>query len=216
VAQQLYANIGHLQKVVILSGWENDWQLKGINCLNRTPSPAEINDYKAMLNARQTGIANARAANPTANLKVYHAVEVNHVLSSSWRVIDNVVPTLTSPPDMISFSAWTVNLPSVTMTSALDRIQLRSGLPRNRMFIGEWGHREYPNGWPTPPLSDQYGPIYDELDEAFEWGVLLGFMWQYRDEFPNAQGFWLRRQDGTLSTAFQALQYLRSKWEFLK
>lgn len=208
VALDLYQAIGHLDKVVILTGWEADNQIKGLGCKNRIPSQAEEQAFIDMLDARQQGIAAARNANLHKNLRIYHAVEVSHVLTSAYRVIDEIVPRLAVPPDFISFSAWTTSLSGVSMTGALNHIETVSGLPRHRIFVGEWGAHE-------SPTNNPYSKIYSRFRDAFNWGAKLGFFWNYRDHFecPKNGGMWLRRCDETVSHAYAPLRDLRNAYE---
>lgn len=208
VATGLYQAIGHLNKIIILTGWEADNQIKGLGCPNRIPTPAEEQALIDLLDARQQGVAAARNANLGKNLRIYHAVEVSHVLSYNYRVIDSIVPRLTYQPDFISFSAWTTDLASVSMTAALDHIRLRSGLPRNRIFIGEYGAKEGPSNNP-------YAKIFDRFQDAFDWGVRLGFYWNFRDHFtcPKEKGTWIRRCDESLSKNYYPLRDLRNLYD---
>lgn len=163
VAEDLYQAIGNLNKTIILTGWEADNQIKGLGCVKRIPSAAEEQAMIDMLDSRQQGVAAARNAHLNLPLRIYHAVEVSHVLSSPYRVIDEIVPQIAQPPDLISFSAWTTNIGGISMTSALNLIQSVSGLPRSRIFVGEYGTHE-------SPTNDPYTAAYSRFSEAFNWG----------------------------------------------
>lgn len=208
VATDLYQAIGHLDKTIILTGWEADNQIKGLGCPDRIPSAAEEQNLIDMLDARQSGIRAAREANLGEALRIYHAVEVSHVLSSAYRVIDEIVPRLAETPDLISFSAWTTNLGSVKMTDALNHIVSVTGLPRDRIFIGEYGAHE-------SPWNDPYWQVYTRFRDAFNWGVKLGFFWNYRDHFtcPKSGGTWLRRCDESVSNNYAPCRDLRDRYD---
>jgi hypothetical protein len=205
VAMNLYATLGHLDKVIVLTGWENDHQLKGLGCGNRIPSQAEIDSYTAMLTARENGVRAAWSAYPNATLRVYHAVEVNHVFSSSFRVIDEILPTLTPKPTLISYSHWSGS----SITDTVNYIANAMHLPAHRIIIGELGAKE------RTCCVSQYPYLYSRYSEAFDLGVKLVFMWTYRDQFncPTNAGRWLRRCDNSLATSYDALMDLKQAYE---
>lgn len=214
VAQALFETYGHLQKIIILTGWEADNQIKGLGCKNRVPSAAEVDFMRSLLDSRQAGVRSARTLYADQSLQVYHSVEVNHVLNTTFRVIDEIVPFLTNPPDLISFSAWSTDLQSVSMTDALNHIAAVTGKQRYHIFIGEYGRTEILN--PDGSVNrNVHNAIYTRFKEAFDWGVSLGFYWNYRDQFacPKLDGNWIRRCDFSLSTAYGALWQLQSEYE---
>lgn len=206
VALDLYQNFGHLDKTIILTGWEGDNQIKGLGCGNRVPSQAEIDSYRQLLEVREAGIRAAQNAYPNANLWVVHAIEVNHVLGTSFRIIDEIIPNMSPQPHLISYSHWSV---TYSITQTIDHIaSVISPLPRHRIIIGEVGRTER-------PCCSQYPSLYDSYSEAYNAGSNLVFMWNYRDQFacPTDQGRWLRRCDDSLATSYDALMDLKAAFE---
>jgi hypothetical protein len=169
------------------------------------PTQAEQDSFLAMLNQRQAGVAAARVANLDKKLRIYHGVEVNHVLSTSFRVIDQIVPRMTKPPDLIGYSHWSATF---TISQSFDHIALMVPIPRHRIFLGEVGRTEY-------PYASQYPYIYASYNEAYTWGARLAYMWLYRDRFscPTDHGQWLRRCDNSLATSYGALKDLQAAFE---
>lgn len=175
VASNLYANYGNLDKLIILTGWESDWQIKGLAC-NRTPTQQEINDFVQMLDARQAGINAASNANPNALLRIVHAVEINKASTGSgFSVLDDVLPLLAEPPHMISYSAWETS--ASNLQSKLNLIRSASGLHTLQIFVGEYGFNYTDSNAATK--------VYNFGSKAFDWGVPFVFYWWYRGDFPN-------------------------------
>lgn len=205
VARDLYTHVGDVDKVIILTGWENDHQIKGLGCGQRIPSQAEINSFKAMLEAREAGVQAAWNDFPSANLRIYHAVEVNHVFSSGFRVIDHIVPFMSPKPTLISYSHWSATR---TITETVNRIASVIGRPKHYVFVGEIGRRER-------PCCSQYPYLFNSYSEAYNTGANLVLMWTYLDAFncPKTEGTWLRRCDGTLATSYNALIDLKAIYE---
>ena len=87
VAQMLYQRYGTRNKTVILTGWESDnqiayWPRSNPTCLSGSTWPsnqADVDSYRALLQARQNGVAAARQQYATSNLRVFHAVELRQV-----------------------------------------------------------------------------------------------------------------------------------------
>lgn len=211
VATRLYQAYGNLNKIIILTGWENDHQIKGLGC-PQNPSAGEEDDFLQMLDDRQSGVTLARALRSGFPLKVYHAVEVNQALVTNYRVIDEIVPNMSATPDFVAYTAYS----SGSFLGSLAHIEAVTGLPRERIIVGEWGLEESPS-------RSQYSGIFNKFQSALDWGVHLVYMWNYRDEFgcPKNRGTWLRRcfngssawQADSLSTAYQALVDLISMYE---
>lgn len=185
VARDPYAAYGNQHKLIILTGWEADHQINGLAC-GGVPSQAQIDAFVAMLDGRQAGVESARAANPSAALRVVHAVEVNKVgTGPGFSVLSTIIPQLGNPPDLISYSA--AGATASTIQSKLGIILARSGLTIKQIFIGEFS-RDYRS--PSTPSG-----IYSFGEKAFQWGVPFIFYWEYRDDYPGTydeliQGTW--------------------------
>lgn len=176
VAQEIYQDWHATDKVVILTAREQDNQFYRQN--NGTMTAAE---YLDMMNARQQGVAAARAMYPNAALRIYNAAEVNWVPDqvdySSQDILHQFIPNMDSPPDMISYSSWGGTAKS-TDTKAfvtnigqkLSVIQQVSGLPRDRIFVGEF----------APQIdASSHQQVAQFLDDARAWGTRLVFLWQF-------------------------------------
>lgn len=205
VARDLYTYVGDVDKVIILTGWENDHQLKGLGCGKRIPSQTEIDSYRAMLEEREAGVQAARNEFPNAALRIWHAIEVNHVFSSNFRVIDHIVPFMSPQPTLVSYSHWSA---TYTISDSIYRIAAMLGRPTHRVFLGEVGRRER-------PCCSQYPYIFNSFSETYNTGAKLAFMWTYIDKLhcPTDQGTWLRRCDDTLATSYNALMDLKATYE---
>lgn len=182
VAQLLYQRFGSRNKIIILSGWEADNQLNYLSpssaCDPKSwpTNQAEINTFKAMLQTRQNAIAAVRQQNASANLRVFHAVEINKAPEApgppgnpSATVLERIIPQMNPRPDFISYSAW--GSKPINLANRLSTIASASGLPRDRIFIGEWGCRmSNPN---------RAACFSNHAREAFQWGARLWFVWTY-------------------------------------
>lgn len=203
-AEQLYEKFGHLDKVVILTNWESDWQLLGPRCreLNECPlggiwpgsykrQYAECHgDYdcqvrvcdevrrgrahylRQLFEERQIGIEAARSAHPNAELRIYHAITVNHTEDTiQLNVSRDVIPKLEEKPDLVGLSHWDKDQ---TVIEALNYIRSHTGFPRNRILITEIG---------APVGDTQYREIYDRTSEALKWGVAAAFIWVWKQDW---------------------------------
>ncbi len=166
LATQLYQHYGSIQKIVILTGWEQDNQYRHFN--QAPDTQWSYNDYRAFVQARQDGVDTARATyGSSGNLHVFHAVEVNALPNG---VLENVVKHMDPKPDFVSYSAWGG---LYDLSADLDVIKQKSQLPRERIFIGEYGFRG--NGI----TATSHGNVKNFLIEARNWGVHLAFLWQF-------------------------------------
>ncbi len=199
-ASNFYANHGHLNKHIILSGWEADNQISRFGCI--TPSQQEKDAFLAKLNERQSGVAAVRQANLDKKLRVWHAVEVNLVNTGpAFKVFRDIVPLMDEPPDMISYSAWGTNASSVG--DRLDLIAATTGLDQRQIFIGEFGRDEC-NGQDVSFQVENHGAA------AFAAGVPFVFYWYYRTEFGPCPHHKVINSDGSTTTAHTGLVNLRS------
>lgn len=170
VASALFANYANQNKLIILTGWEADWQIKGLAC-SGAPSQQQINSFVQMLDARQAGINAARTSYPNAVLNIVHAVEINKATSGSgFSVLDDVLPLLATPPDMISYSAWEAS--TSNLQTKLSLIRSLSGLHTLQIFVGEYGMN-----YSDPNAATK---VYNFGSKALDWGVPFVFYWYYR------------------------------------
>ena len=167
LANQFYDWYGSIQKVVILTGWEQDNQFN--HYANASDTQWDYDDYLAFVQARQDGVSAARAARGgSGNLFVFHAVEVNALPNG---VLENVVKRMWPKPDYLSYSAWGG---LTNLSSQLDIIMQKSGMPRrSKIFIGEYGF------WGGGINNTSPGAVTNFLTEARDWGVKMAFLWQF-------------------------------------
>ncbi|GAB4197421.1 MAG: hypothetical protein Tsb002_31520 [Wenzhouxiangellaceae bacterium] len=171
LAQQLYSLYAGVSKVVILTGWEQDHQLNSF--LANKPNYT-VADYRDFVQQRQNGVSAARAAASvpgcptcTVRLHVFHAVEV---VQSHGTVLNQVIAQMNPKPDFVSYSAWGgLSDPDVRLTN----IQNVSGLPRDRIFIGEFGYRLDLNPANAAALVNNF------LSKVRGWGSHMAFLWQF-------------------------------------
>lgn len=173
IADDLYQLYGDLEKVVILTGWEQDHQFE--NRCGWGNGGITEEEYLKLVDSRQLGVSGARAANLDKSLRVYHAVELNNVPDSPGgvNVLMRIVANMAQSPDLISYSAWAA-LTNAGVVKKLNTIQTVSGLARDRIFIGEFGWDRS-----TPNLTAK---IRSYADTVFGWGSRLMFWWSLAND----------------------------------
>ena len=171
VATQLYNLYASTAKVVILTGWEQDHQF---NSMSKNIPNYTIDDYRDYIQLRQNGVQTAReeatvlgCPSCTVKLKVFHNAEV---VQFNGQVLNLVIAQMDPKPDFISYSAWGgLNDPA----SKLSNVQAKSGLPRDRIFIGEYGYR-------LDLHPDNAGVLTTNfLNKVRSWGGHMVFLWQF-------------------------------------
>ena len=234
LTRYLYAAYAGSGKTFILKHWEGDLTALQGSSLSQNISSTMVTAMINWLEARQQGIARARAdAGDPSNVAVFHAVEVNRVLDYSrlglTRVINAVVPVV--KPDMVTYSSYDSTLQgsdagsaSATFTEALNVIKTLAPDPLNlgnkRILVSEYGLFEMQRSgeilWRTQAI----------MQTARSAGLLGAFHWQVFDNeckdsngnyFPvattssarpaasNCRGLWLVRPDGSYSSVLSVL-----------
>lgn len=206
-----YAGTG---KTFILQNWEGDWALHAETPLDREVDPARIARMRRWLEARQRGVANARALIASHGVEVRHAAEVNlTVTPAASTVVDDVLPGLCV--DAVSYSAWDalaldVSKPladqratlKATLTRAIARIRAAAG--DVSVYLGEVGfaENEHPAGHAAALLEETVRTSAElQLTHAIYWQV-------YDNECDGSacRGLWLVRPDGAWSEVGDALR----------
>ena len=179
IAMDLYERFGHLDKVIILTGWEADHLVKNLGC--EYNEEYNYSSYvKTMLDNRQAGVEAARAAYPDALLRVYHAVDINDINNNF-----NVVRDLDLEPDIWSLSYWKWG--TYTITEMLEYIVEQTGYRPDRIIIGEVGG----------PVDKQYDRIVSAVTDAMEFGCPLVYVWLYVQDWGGDNfGLWAKDEDG--------------------
>ncbi|HBG27688.1 MAG: hypothetical protein A2Y10_10205 [Planctomycetes bacterium GWF2_41_51] len=209
-----YAGSG---KTFILQHWEGDWMVRDKVDPDIDPKPESLANMVIWLNARQAGVNKARQEIGCDGVNVYHAAEVNRVVSSMEQgrtnMVTHVLPHIRV--DLISYSAWDSavedwNNPE-SFKKALDYIAEKvvdSEVFGNRnVYLGEFG-------WP----ENLYGiegvkkAVPQAVTTAINWGCPYIVYWQlYCNDLGSSEksppihnnedvrGFWLIRPDGSKS-----------------
>jgi len=202
-------------KTFILQHWEGDWLIRGSYDKNVDPTPEAISGMIEWLNARQAGVNQARKEVGLEGVWVYHAAEVNRVVSSMKEGKPNLVNKVLPHTrlDLVSYSAWdaTTKLydePDV-FREALDFIA--ANMPDSpdfggrNVYVGEFGMPE--NKFPAGQIQKV---IPSAVETALDWGCPYIVYWQlYCNELKgknrrapvhsndDVRGFWLIRPDGS-------------------
>jgi hypothetical protein len=155
------------------------------------------------LTERQRAAERARARHPDALLRVWHNVEVVFTGTEDWQFITVVEDVLPHVPqvDSVSISMYEMS----DGPGAIDWISANTGLPFERIFIGEIGHRIH---------SKQYARIFDWVDEAFSKGVRLAFIWdiEYNSDAHQSQWTVVDRDTWEWFPGMEAIRDLNEKW----
>lgn len=127
----------------------------------------------------------ARADRPNAKLRVFFSVECNFFRDETYIVGRDLIPKMDTPPDLIGLSLYRKAGDHV---AAFENVRDWTGLPPERIFIGEVGAQEGSQkngGYITgTPQRDRVWPVIGDL---FELGVPIAFVWSWA-EVPQSGG----------------------------
>jgi len=208
-------------KTFILQHWEGDWLIRGSYDKNVDPTPEAISGMIEWLNARQAGVNQARKEVGLDGVWVYHAAEVNRVVSSLKEGRPNVVNTVLphTKLDLVSYSAWDATTEhfenSQVFREALDFIA--TNMPdsldfgNRNVYVGEFGMPE--NKFSTGQIQKVIPSV---VETALDWGCFYIVYWQlYCNELEDrkqllpvhsndaVRGFWLIRPDCSKAWAWK-------------
>lgn len=201
-----YAGTG---KTFVLQNWEGDHLLRRGLTAEQDPDRTRVRGMAAWLNARQTGVTQARRDVEAQGVTVAHAVEVNllrQAMAGRVTVTNDVVPLTRA--DLYSYSSWDVGFDPAELVRALDYLAAKapdSALYGSRnVYLGEYGAAKDH----VPDEADRALVIRELTEAAVGWGARWVVYWQlycnepahvYTTERPANQdmrGFWLIRPDG--------------------
>lgn len=215
-------------KTFVLQHWEGDWMIRGSVDAKIEPTPTAIKGMIEWLNARQTGVNQARNEAGQEGVRVYHAAEVNRVVSSMKEGRPNMVNAVLphTKLDLVSYSAWDSALehyqnPQVFRES-LDFIAARladsADFGNKNVYVGEFGMPE--NLYSVEQIKKA---IPNAVETALDWGCPYIVYWQlYCNELKDGKeqppvhsndavrGFWLIRPDGSKSWVWEYFYRLLS------
>jgi hypothetical protein len=215
LARHLLRTYRRTGKTFVLQHWEGDWLIRGNYDRNVDPTPEAISGMIEWLNARQAGVNQARDEVEPDGVRVYHAAEVNRVVSSMKEGKPNLVNKVLPHTrlDLVSYSAWdaTTKLydePDV-LREALDFIA--ANMPDSpdfgsrNVYVGEFGMPE--NKFPAEKIEKVIPSV---VETGLDWGCPYIVYWQlYCNELEgreqpspansndSVRGFWLIRPDGS-------------------
>jgi len=208
-----YANT---HKTFILQHWEGDWMARGNFDWGADPKPQALKNMIAWLNARQAGVDRARREVGSHGVKVYHAAEVNRVVSSMRQgrpnMVNKVLPS--TKVDLVSYSAWDsvtdhYNDPAVlrqALQYIADHAPDSADFGDRNVYIGEFGMPE--NYYKADQIRTA---ITNAVQAGLQFGCPYIVYWQlYCNELAGnakppvsrndaVKGFWLIRPDGSKS-----------------
>jgi len=226
LAKHLLTEYKGTGKTFILQHWEGDWLIRA--GFNRAIDlePVAIRSMIEWLNARQTGVNQARQEIGQRGAKVYNAAEVNRVVASMKQgrpgLVNEVLPHTNL--DLVSYSAWDAATeqfedPNV-FRQALDFIA--ANMPdspdfgNKNVYIGEFGMPE--NKFSAEQIQEA---IPNAVQTALNWGCPYIVYWQlYCNELDDpkhkapvrsndaVRGFWLIRPDGSKAWTWEYFQRL--------
>lgn len=218
LARYLLTTYRDSRKTFVLQHWEGDWAIRGSFDPKVDPSERAVEGMIGWLNARQKGVERARSELAGANVRVFHAAEVNlvNIALEEGRptVTDQVLPR--TRVDLVSYSAWDTRGDPSLLRSALDYIARhmpdRDPFGARNVYIGEFGLPE--NDFPLPDVKRA---VRNTVDTALDWGCPYVVYWQlYCNEARrrpveangDVRGFWLIRPDGSRGVAWAEIEGL--------
>jgi len=215
LTKYLLTRYRHSDKTFVLQHWEGDWLIRGSYDPQQPLSQKAVTAMTAWLNARQQGVEQARRRFGRSGVKVYHAAEVNRVVSSMRHGQPNLVNTVIPQTrlDLVSYSAWDAATghfddPNV-LRQALQYIAAHApdsaDFGDRNVYIGEFGMPENVRG-----IRQVQKAIPQAVKTALAWGCPYVIYWQlYCNELKDprrpgpvksndaVRGFWLIRPDGS-------------------
>ena len=222
-----YAGTG---KTFVLQNWEGDHLLRSGLTAQQDPPGISVQGMIDWWNARQDGVARARAEVGERGVRVAHAAEVNQLadaMAGRVTATNDVLPY--THADLYSYSSWDIQFDPAVLTQALD--YLRSKVPpsalygRRNIYLGEFGAAK--DQVPDGALRRE---VIDELSEAaLGWGVRYAVYWQVYDNesfvtidplkqrptVAELHGYWLIRPDGVRAPWWSDMQrrLVGAQWE---
>jgi hypothetical protein len=208
-------------KTFILQHWEGDWAIRTAYDPEQVPPDKAFQGMADWLNARQSGVNQARTECGEDGVHVYHAAEVNLVVKAMVEgkpnVTNRVLPH--TKLDLVSYSAWDTLADLVLFPKALDYIATymppSAAFGEKNVYVGEFGSPE------NEVSPEQYqAAIRNVTENALKWGCPYIVFWEIYCNEPrrtpvtrneDCRGAWLIRPDGTRSWAWG---YLRGKMGF--
>ena len=108
LTKHLLTTYNRTGKTFVLQHLEGDWLIRGSYDRNVDPTSEAIDGMIEWLNARQAGVDQARAEVGADEVWVYHAAEVNRVVSTMKEDRPNMVNMVLphTKLDLVSYSAW--------------------------------------------------------------------------------------------------------------
>jgi hypothetical protein len=215
LAKHLLTTYRQTDKTFVLQHWEGDWLIRSGYNANADPTPKAVKGMIDWLNARQAGVDRARAEVGCDGVSVYHAAEVNRVVSSMREGRSNLVNKVLPHTglDLVSYSAWDATTEHVkdpnAFGEALNFIAANMpdspGFGNRNVYVGEFGMPE--NEFSAARIRRM---IPDVVRTALDWGCPYIVYWQlYCNELKDrrrptpvtsndaVRGFWLIRPDGS-------------------
>ncbi|MBN2376645.1 MAG: hypothetical protein JXD22_09595 [Sedimentisphaerales bacterium] len=217
-------------KTFVLQHWEGDWmtRMRHKNCFDENVDPKQevFDNMIKWLNARQAGVNQARAEFGQNNVRVYHAAEVNRVVTSMLKgkpnMVNKVIPF--TNVDLVSYSSYdsifsVIENKGNLLAPAIDFI--KKNLPPtavfgdNSVYLGEFGIPE--NNFSKEQIEKV---LTNSVQTALDKNCPYIIYWQLycNEPKPGAKlpswnnndyrGFWLIRADGTKCWIYDYLSRL--------
>ena len=217
-------------KTFILQHHEGDWHLRGHTNPDLDPEPDAMDRMIQWLNARQRGVNRAREEMAANDVYVYHAAEINLVVTSlngRPNMVNKVLPFTNL--DLVSYSCYDASLKyaedtaSTTLEEAIDFIKAQmpdsEAFGNDNVYLGEFG---------IPENNFTAAQVEAVMKNTVEAGLAKKcpyiIYWQlYCNELKNQEakvpvksnadmrGFWLIRPDGTKSWHYHYLKEMIEK-----
>ncbi len=204
-------------KTFIFQHWEGDWMVRERVDPDIDPTENALKNMVTWLNARQDGVTKARNETSHSDVAVYHAAEVNRVVSSQREGRPNMVTHVLpyTHNDLVSYSAWdsaidgheTPYLLRESLEFIAKNTPNSNDFGDKNIYLGEFGWPENDFG-----ITNAVPVIKNAVSSALDFGCPYIVYWQiYCNELiepttktpvknnQDVRGFWLVRPDGTKS-----------------
>lgn len=232
-AEDLYSKFGHLNKAIVLTNWESDWQLWGARC--REPNECSTGDvwpsrpHEDYLACDGDFECEVTVCDGVRWNRAWHLRQLFEARQAAIAAVRAAHPdsplrvyfmvTVNHTEDTYQLNVTRDVLPYLehppdliglshwdrdqTVVEALEFIREHTHFSRYRIILIETGHKAD---------ADQGDAIRESVGSAMRWGVQAAFVWVWRQSWPGVD-LSVIAEDNTPNPALEAIHDLQTEFE---